>query len=129
MHKLKGNSIRLTRGDSFVAKINITRNGEAFTPGANDEIRFALKHNTMKPDRTDYKDPEPLITKVIPNDTLLLNIVPTDTNHLGFGDYIYDIQITFEDGSVDTFIAEAGFVITPEVDSMVVPPSGSSGEG
>ena len=115
MHKIKGNSIRLTRGDSLVIQLNIQRNGEEYTPAEGDVIRFALKHNTMKPDRSDYSDNEPLLVKVIPNDTKILTIMPNDTKGLAFGDYVYDMEITFEDGSVDTFIAEASFTITPEV--------------
>lgn len=115
MHKIKGTSITLTRGDTLIVQLNLKRNGETFTPEQGDSIRFALKHNTMKSDRSDYKDQNPLINKTIPNETLTLTLVPSDTKTLAFGDYVYDIEITFEDGSVDTFIAEASFTIAPEV--------------
>ena len=119
MHKIKqtktGYDITLTRGDTFMAQLNLTRNGEAYTPEQGDVIRFALKHNILKADRSDYKDTNPLINKTIPNDTLTLTLVQSDTKTLAFGEYVYDIEITFEDGTVDTFIAECNFVIAPEV--------------
>ena len=70
----------------------------------------------MNSKKTDYKDIEPLILKEIPNDTLILELEPNDTKPLAFGTYVYDIQITFEDGTVDTFITEAMFKLTPEVE-------------
>ena len=45
-----------------------------------------------------------LINKVIPNDTLELHLEPEDTKKYNFGDYVYDIQITFANGDVYTFI-------------------------
>ena len=93
----------------------MTRNGSAYTPEAGDSLRFALKHAKLNATRTDYQDAQPLIEKTIPTDTMLLRIEPTDTATLEFGEYAYDIEITFANGDVDTFIAEARLVITPEV--------------
>jgi uncharacterized membrane protein YkoI len=46
---------------------------------------------------------------------MILELEPSDTKILDFGSYVYDIEITFKDGTVDTFITEANFKITPEV--------------
>lgn len=99
-----------------MTKIDLTKNGEEYTPQAGDVIRFALKHNRLKQDGSDYTDDEPLFTVVIPNDTMILEIEPSHTKTLAFGKYVYDMEITFTDGKVDTFIAEASFTIAPEVD-------------
>jgi len=115
MHKINGNNITLTRGDTLIVKIDLTRNGEPYTPEAGDVIRFALKHKTLKQDGSDYTDTAPLANITIPNDTLILEITPNATKTLAFGSYVYDIEITFADGKVDTFIAEANFTIAPEV--------------
>ena len=115
MHKINGNNITLTRGDTLIVKIDLTRNGEPYTPEADDVIRFALKHKTLKQDGSDYTDTAPLANITIPNDTLILEITPNATKALAFGSYVYDIEITFADGKVDTFIAEANFTIAPEV--------------
>ena len=107
MYKIDGTTITLTRGDSFYCQLSLTRGGEAYTPDPSDTIRFALKK--------DYFDTEALITKTIPNDTLVLSLLPADTKTLAFGTYVYDIEITFADGDVDTFINEAIFTLAPEV--------------
>lgn len=112
----KNNTIVHTRGDTLRLKVEIEKDGEAYTPQSGDEIRFALKHQTMNSDDSEYTDPEPLIEKVIPSDTQVLELDPADTKPLGFGDYAYDIQITFEDGTVDTFITASLFQLTEEVE-------------
>jgi len=99
----------MTRGDTL--KVNLTlqhKNGEPYTPTNGDKIRFAAKKN--------YSDTDVLILKDIPTDTLLLKLDPDDTKSLKFRDYVYDIQITYANGDVDTFIAEATLTIASEVD-------------
>lgn len=106
MYKIQGNKITLTRGDSFYCQLTLkSKDGTVYVPEEGDVIRFAMGR--------DYGDP--IITKVIPNDTMTLSLVPADTEELSFGKYVYDIEITFADGDVDTFINEAEFVIAPEV--------------
>lgn len=114
--KISGTSITLTRGDTLKVLINLFKDEQPYTPVAGDRIRFALKHNVMNSKQTEYKDVEPLILKQIPIDTRILELEPEDTKSLGFGTYVYDIQITFADGTVDTFITEALFKLTPEVE-------------
>lgn len=117
MITIKKNKITMTRGDTLAAVVSLTNaEGETYTPEEGDSIRFALKHPAMNAQRTEYTDAEPLITKAIPIDTLVLRLDPADTKQLGFGEYVYDIQITLADGTVDTFIAEQPFTLTPEVD-------------
>ena len=117
--KVKKNAITMTRGDTLRVKVDIFRTvGEEkipYIPTGNDAIRFAVKHPTMNATRTEYTDQNPLITKVIPTDTLILTLFPADTKPLGFGEYVYDIELTMEDGTVDTFISEAKFTLSPEV--------------
>ena len=131
MYKIKqtktGYDIQLTRGDTFIATLELVKGGETYTPTAQDSIRFALKHNKLKSDRTDYQDPEPLILKTIPYDTLVLNLEPSDTKSYGFGEYAYDIEITYASGQVETFI-KGIFTLTEEVDSIYSGSSGSEGE-
>lgn len=107
MYEIDGTTITLTRGDSFYCHLTLTKGGETYTPDPADVIRFALKK--------DYFNTEALITKTIPNDTLVLSLLPVDTKTLAFGTYVYDIEITFADGDVDTFINEAKFTLAPEV--------------
>lgn len=114
-YSIKGNTITLTRGDTFMAKVILVVEGEEYTPNDEDVIRFAVKNKEMTPGRKEYVDEEPLLEKVIPNNSLILRLESSDTKELDFGDYVYDVQITFADGSVDTFITPSTFRLTPEV--------------
>ena len=114
-NSIKKNKITLTRGDTLRVKVKIIKNEELYTPEDGDRVRFALKHPDMLPDGSDYSDVDPLIVKEIPIDTMILELEPADTKSLAFGKYVYDIEITFADGSVDTFITKASFVLSEEV--------------
>ena len=112
---IEDNRITMTRGDTLRLKVDMVRDDEEYEPIEGDVIRFAVKHQTLNKEKSEYVDEEPLIEKVIPNDTLLLELEPNDTKPLGFGRYDYDIQITFTDGTVDTFISST-LKLTKEVE-------------
>ena len=96
--KVKKTKIAMTRGDT--AKINIlliNDDGEVYTPVEGDKIRFAAKRS--------YMDEKPCILIDIPIETCELHIKPEDTKNLEQPCYlVYDIEMTFKDGTVDTFI-------------------------
>ena len=104
---INGSDISLTRGDSLVLGITITKGDIEYTPVEGDVVRFALKHVIA--------DDEPLILKTADISTMTLIIEPNDTKDLAFGTYVYDIQLTTHDGFVDTFIGPAKFNLTEEV--------------
>lgn len=110
-----GTTIKLTRGDSMELDVGIQINGDDYIPVEGDSIIFALKKDKMKSDKTAYVDVNPLVQKTISWSTMKLLLEPNDTKNLPFGDYVYDIQITFASGRVDTFINNAKFIIAPEV--------------
>ena len=108
MYRVDGTRITLTRGDSFYATVGINNaNGEPYDPQEGDIIRFGLKVKAT--------DSDCLITKVIPNDTLVLALAPEDTKALPFGKYVYDIELTFANGDIDTFINNAELSLIAEV--------------
>lgn len=108
MVRVNGTTITMTRGDTLAVQIGINNaDGTPYVPSQGDAVRFALKK--------DYSDKTPLIMKTIDNEDLCLTLVPNDTKKLAFGDYVYDIELTQEDGTVDTFVAKARFKITEEV--------------
>lgn len=116
MVKIKGNTITMTRGDTLLVAVGMeTKNGDTYIPVEGDSLRFALKHKTMNGTKSEFVDDEPLINKPIPIDTCILQLDPADTKPLGFGDYVYDIELTLANGYVDTFIYEAKFTLAPEV--------------
>ena len=84
--------------------------GSPYEAQEDDRIRFALKRR--------YSDREPVIVKEIPADTLLLRLEPCETGKLraAWAPYVYDIQLTAGDGSVDTCIDRGKFIVTEEVE-------------
>lgn len=108
--KVNGTTIVATRGDTVKLFISLRdEEGNEYTPQEGDSIRFAMKEG--------YDDAEVLIEKDIPIDTLLLKIDPEDTKGLPQpSQYVYDVQLTYANGEVDTFIDRAKFKLTEEVD-------------
>lgn len=113
---VKNNEIVMTRGDTFQSLINIYVNSKPYTPVNGDTVRFAMKHKAMTAGNKQYVDQEPILTKTIPISTMILTIDPADTKALDFDEYVYDLQITFADGRVSTFVENEKITITPEVD-------------
>lgn len=105
---VNGNNITLTRGDSLILHVSMTRNDEPYTPSAGDSIRFALG-------RDKRGTSEPIILKNIDINDMTLRIDPEDTKTLSYGTYYYDIEYTSEEGYVDTFIGPSSFKLTEEV--------------
>ena len=102
------NNITLTRGDTLTLTVALTKDGEAYTPEAGDVIRFALSKGYLGEPGYEFK-----LDKTIPNDTLTFTLSSTETA-LDYRAYNYDIQVTHDDGCVDTFIS-AKLTITGEV--------------
>lgn len=115
MYEIDGTTISLTRGDTFIATLSLDKGGATYTPVQGDTIRFAMKHNVLNVFKTDYIDKDPIIEKNVPIDTMILRIDSEDTAKLPFGEYVYDMEITYANETVDTFISEATFNLLPEV--------------
>ena len=111
MVSISGTTITITRGDTLDALVEIFQSdGSPYPVQSDDVIRFALKQK--------YSDREPLLRKIIPHDSMNLRLESEETKLLKAGGlpYVYDIEITMADGTVDTFIERAKFVVTEEVD-------------
>ena len=108
-YSVSDNKITMTRGDTVKISVTIKykQTKELYTPVAGDRIKFSVKKY--------ISDKNPIFEKDIPYDTLLLVIDPEDTMNLPFGPYIFDTQITFSNGDVDTFIQNGILDITYEV--------------
>lgn len=110
MIEIKNNDITMTRGDTLVMKLNLKySDGEPYEPNEGDQIRFAMKEH--------YTDQECIIKKDIPTDSLVLRLESDETKKLKYWQtYVYDIQLTKYDGTVDTFIAKGQLKVAEEVD-------------
>lgn len=112
MIDIVGSTVTITKGDSVRLTIQIVnQRGETYTPEEGDQIRFALKKS--------YTDEQPILLKTIPTDTLELYITSQETKALQAGKkvgaYKYDIELTKTDGTVDTIIPRADFIVLEEV--------------
>lgn len=113
-------NIELTRGDTLVLDVEPMKltppvppatepTWEPYVPQEGDVIRFAVSKGYKS--ETDYE----LQFKVtVPNDTLRVTAGP-DKTALDYYEYNYDVEITFADGTVDTFI-RGKFKITGEAE-------------
>ena len=122
-YKVRGTTIWLTRGDNFDIGIGAdivdaqgNPTGESYTPQTGDSCRFALKSAKMTNGQQAFADPEPLILKDIPIETMLLSLEPADTKPYPFGKYKYDIELVHDGGLTTTIIEDADFFLRPEVD-------------
>lgn len=108
-YSVSGTKIKLTRGDTAI--INVTAkfkvSGEVYMPRGGDRVKFSVKKSA--------NDTAVLLEKEIPIDTMQLWINPEDTKSLRFGTYVYDIELTYANGDVDTFIPNGQLEITTEV--------------
>lgn len=108
MLKIVRNEIFLTRGDTVRIGINnFNPSGEPYELREGDTLRFALKR------RIADADEDVIIEKDLTGSELLLR--PEETEALPFGKYIYDIELEFENGDVDTVIPPTPFYIESEV--------------
>lgn len=115
MVRVTGTTIELTRGDTLNIQVAMKRGNTPYTPTGEDSVRFAMRPAGLDVRGAEFRKPV-CINKKIPIATMVLTLDPADTKGLDFGDYVYDIEITFEDGTVDTFIQMADFKLLPEVE-------------
>lgn len=105
-------NIKMTRGDTFVRNIILTKNGETYTPEQGDIIRFAM--SKVYKGKSGY---ELILEKVIDNNSLEWIIESEDTADLPYGKYVYDLQITYgATGYVETFANKKTLTLTEEVE-------------
>lgn len=101
MVEIRGTTITMVRGDTARISVGIQdAEGQPYVPAEGDKIRFAAKKK--------YTDADVVIYKLIDTGAMLLVIEPDDTEGLMMGGtkgrYVYDIELTQADGTVDTFI-------------------------
>lgn len=119
MYKIDKTRIALVRGDSLILNIDIKVGEDFYEPQTEDTIKFFLRNAELKNNKTEYVEREPLLEKIIPNETLILKLDQADTFDLSFGRYNYGIKLITEDDLVDTFICDI-FDIVPDAEPLMV---------
>ena len=103
--KVKNNNITITRGDSEGIKLTFKN----YELTEEDLIELTVRENLRSP-IVIHKEAE-----LMSDGTALITIQPEDTSKLDFGEYVYDVQITFVSGSVKTVVGPSKFFIGGEV--------------
>ncbi len=105
MLEIVQNTIKLTRGDSVSFSVSMRNGEEEYELQEGDFLTFTVRKNVYASEK--------LIEKVLT--TSIIDIVPADTKLLPFGDYVYDVELTFQNGDVNTIIPPSLFRIMEEV--------------
>ena len=104
MFLIEGTTIKLTRGDSAEFDITVEdANGSPYELQDGDEVEFTVKQSVY--------DKTALIQKT----GTRIQIKPEDTAALSYKKYVYDVQVTLADGTVDTIIPPSTFEVLSEV--------------
>lgn len=101
--KISGTDVYMTRGDSEGIIVNL--NG--YTPQTGDKVDFTVRRTVGS---------KPLISKQAEFDggQSVISIDPEDTSSLRFGDYVYDVQLTYG-GKVKTIITPSKLTLGEEI--------------
>lgn len=103
----ENNNITLTRGDSASISVALKNpDGTDYNLQSGDELLFTVKYNCITEDI--------IIQKDISTDAII-NLIPSDTKDLLYGEYFYDVQLTRANGSVNTVIPPRDFIVAKEV--------------
>lgn len=101
-------TVRLTRGDSARFKITIQQvdGNEEYVIQPGDTLRMTVKKSV--------DEAGALIKKEIVGESTFV-FEPSDTDHLSYGKYKYDVELTTEAGEVYTVIEPTVFELLSEV--------------
>lgn len=101
-------TIKLTRGDTARISVNIENDvsGESYEVQPEDVLILTVKKSISD---TDYS-----FQKKITGSNAF-HILPSDTQLLSFGRYVYDVQITTKNSDVYTVIGPCSFEVLKEV--------------
>ena len=98
------NQISMTRGDTAILHVDLAYpDGTPYDLQEGDVVRFTVRKNPGAGD------------KLIEKTGLEIIIDPADTAKMPFGKYAYDIEVTRENGIVDTVIPPTLFELCEEV--------------
>lgn len=104
----KNGGISLTRGDSARLDIVIMLDDdhERYQMKESDYLYFTVRTSTKNPVKAIFKTSSGISR---------ITLLPTDTEFLSCGKYVYDIQLITGEGDVYTIIPPSVFELMPEV--------------
>lgn len=108
---IQNTAISMIRGDSESITVQcFDSDGNIIPLDSGDKIYFTVKQNVT----SDTKAFQKIIT-TFTEGKALIDILPSDTKALKFGQYKYDVQLTRADNSVVTIIPPSQFNLLEEV--------------
>lgn len=102
MYSINGDNITLTQGDAFYADINITENGQPYTPAQGETVEFSLKR---------FYEEDPILTKDVTSLSLYLSTAETEA--LYPREYKYAVDLIRASGDHATFL-QGTLTVTPD---------------
>ena len=105
MFKISNKTIQITRGDTGVFTLSINAGGQSYDY-SNDQVLFTVKRNV--------NTAEILFQKTVEYNQPVI-IEPECTKSLPYGTFTYDVQVTTQNGVVNTVITPHPFIVCPEV--------------
>lgn len=107
MLTLRGSTITMNRCDSVCVDVNLRLNdGTEYELQEGDQLFFAVKKNAK--DKNYAIAPRALVGKV-------LELFPSDTEHLEPGEYLYDVRLVTKRGYESTVIRPSILNIEPSI--------------
>ena len=105
---LEDNTIQLTRGDTAAITVDIIDevSSTQYQMASDDTLTLSVKRSV--------DDPKYYFQKIVTG-TNRITIEPADTRNLGYGTYVYDVQLGRVTGGVSTVIEPATFELLTEV--------------
>lgn len=105
---LNDNMIQLTRGDTAAITVDIFDEvtSAQYEMASDDTLTLTIKKTVN--DRTYY------VQKIVTGTNRII-IEPADTKNMGFGTYVYDVQLDKASGEASTVIGPSTFELLTEV--------------
>lgn len=101
-------TIQLTRGDTAALTVDIVNEvaSTQYEMASDDKLTFSVKKTVN--DRRYY------FQKIVTGTNRIV-IDPSDTKNMGFGTYVYDVQLEKSIGDISTVVGPATFELLAEV--------------
>ena len=105
MFKIEYGKIFITRGDSAAFDIQVRQPDKRtiYELSDGDVLTFTVKASDTE------------IEYLLQKTGQTIHIDPVDTQKLAYGRYLYDIQLTFADGTINTIIPPTPFIVCNEI--------------
>lgn len=111
MFKVLNGKIQLTRGDTAIMNCSVVNQDAEKTEYImqdGDVLVFTVRSEPKSDSSDGYLIQKTFIDKQI-------KLVPEDSNSIPYGEYIYDVQLTFANGDINTIIPANIIAICDEV--------------